>query len=167
VFTGKWIYAGCAAQDISCIFLSEGVCNVSTVGVDREREREETEARDWAYHSHGVHEALGGQGRGGVYPERMQEIDPDFVLPLYKAEGKGVFWYNSIFTGYVFRLAEPLAARVDEEMQHLGTQIYLLYQYKSTNTDAEGAARPREQSLCRSADPARGRMRANAPLHRH
>ena len=127
MFTGKWIYAGCAAQDISCIFLSEGVCNVSTVGVDREREREETEARDWAYQSHGVHEALSGQGRGGVYPERMQEIDPDFVLPLYKAEGKGVFWYNSIFTGYVFRLAEPLAARVDEEMQHLGTQIYLRY----------------------------------------
>jgi hypothetical protein len=142
VFTGKWIYAGCPTQDISCVFLSESVCNFSDIRVDPERESEEMEARDWAYQSHGVHEALGGQGRGGVYPERMQEVDPDFVLPLYKAEGKGMFWYNSIFTGYVFRLVLTLAARVDEEMQHLGLASSPFVGVHIRRGDACGQNRP-------------------------
>jgi hypothetical protein len=72
----------------------------------------------------------------------MQEVDPDFVLPLYKAEGKGVFWYNSIFTGYVFRLTLTLAARVDEEMQHLGLTSSPFVGVQIRRGDACGQTRP-------------------------
>jgi hypothetical protein len=113
-FTGTWIYAGCPLQDVSCIFLPETVCNISSFA------QEDEEARDWAFQSHGVYETLGGEGRGGVYPERIPETDPDFVLPLYKTEGKGVFWYNSVITGYVFRLVPEMSERVQEEIRHLG-----------------------------------------------
>ena len=70
--------------------------------------------------SFGSHEQLSGPGRGGVYPERIPEVDPDFVLPVYKAQGKGVFWYNSVITGYMFRLVPALAERVELEMARLG-----------------------------------------------
>jgi hypothetical protein len=113
-FTGKWIYAGCPAQDVSCIFVPETVCNFSSLA------HQDEEPRDWALQSHGVYETLGGHGRGGVYPERIPEVDPDFVLPLYKAEGKGVFWYNSVMTGLVFRLLPAMSERVEEEIRHLG-----------------------------------------------
>ena len=53
--------------------------------------------------SFGSHEQLSGAGRGGVYPERIPEVDPDFVLPIYKAQGKGIFWYNSVIMGYIVR----------------------------------------------------------------
>lgn len=118
IFSGTWIYAGCVAQDMSCIFLRETVCNASLPvhschGTD-------TRSHDWALQSHGVNEALGGSEHGGAYPQRVPEVDPDFVLPVYQAEGKGVFWYNSVITGYLFRLTPALSRRVEEEVHLLG-----------------------------------------------
>jgi hypothetical protein len=117
VFTGNWIYGGCPAKDMSCVFRRETVCNVS---IRSESPGAEHEERDWALQSHGVHEQMAGRGRGGVYHERMPEIDPDFVLPVYKGQGKGVFWYNSIFTGYMFRLLPAVEEHVEREIAHLG-----------------------------------------------
>jgi len=122
-FTGSWIYGGCPAQDFSCLFLAETACNVSiasTAGNGGAVHDSDSETRDWALQSHGIHERLGGQGRGGVYPERLQEVDPDFVLPLYRAEGKGIFWYNSVVTGYMFRLLPLIAQQVQDQLHSLG-----------------------------------------------
>ena len=140
VFTGHWIYAGCVSQDLSCLFVPSSVCN--TTGATAGAWSADGGERDWSIQSHGIHEVLGGTERGGSYPERQQEVDPAFVLPVYEAEGRGVFWYNSVVTGYALRLQPVVAAHVQRVASRLGLarQRYIGVQIR--RGDACGQTRP-------------------------
>ena len=137
---------------MSCVFRRESVCNASSDlanahnrlapgEADGDREDRDQE-RDWALQSYGVSEHLSGEGRGGMYPDRMQEVDADFVLPIYQAEGKGIFWYNSVVTGYMFRLLPELEGQVSEELEYLGLKDTPFIGVQIRRGDACGQTRP-------------------------
>ncbi len=60
------------------------------------------------------------QGPRSEYPYRSEEVDPWYVPPLYRVEGKGVLWYNGVVTGFLFKPIASLREIVDRTLHSLG-----------------------------------------------
>ena len=70
-----------------------------------------------------------------AYPHRIEEVDPWYVLPVYRVEGKGVLWYTSMVTGFLFKPIQPLRKAVHAVLESLslleqpfiGVQVWTIY----------------------------------------
>ncbi|KAJ1475578.1 hypothetical protein T484DRAFT_1967847 [Baffinella frigidus] len=118
VLQGPWIYAGCEAGDLSCVFLPTSVCDTSniTLGPD-------------------------GAPEAPVYPGRVEEQDPGYVPLIYATEGKSLLWFTSILTGSIFRPKPAYQARVAHEIEKLGLSVEPFIGMQVRRGDACGQTR--------------------------
>lgn len=75
LFSGQWIYAGCPARDFTCILEPSTSCT-TTPNISRSLKNKE--------HRFGYGQEATFEGLGSAYPYRLEEIDPEYVPPVYE-----------------------------------------------------------------------------------
>ena len=108
-FQGQWIYSACPGGNVSCIFQSETSCPIPDWVEERQANTEVF--------------AIGEEQADHLSSydlERKEELDPHYLPPMYQVEGKTVFWYNSMFSGFLFKLTKSLETAVFRTQSALG-----------------------------------------------
>jgi len=68
------------------------------------------------------------------------QVDPQYVPPIYAADGKSYFWYNSVVMSFLFNLTKPLedvVTRAQHQLglspgkRYVGVQVRQAHLYKS------------------------------------